>query len=70
MCRNDRHLDVGPDDVRHEPAQLLNTFAAPTISNAQPALTAIIVILALLLGGVAYLARVYHMGSSRSCRCS
>lgn len=38
-------------------------FKKPTVPNAQRTLTAIVAILGLLLGGIAYLARAYHIGA-------
>jgi len=38
-------------------------FKKPTVENAQRTLTAIVGLLALLLGGIAYLARAYHVGA-------
>jgi amino acid transporter len=38
-------------------------FKKPTIPNAQRTLTAIVAILGLLLGAIAYLARAYHLGA-------
>jgi amino acid transporter len=38
-------------------------FKQPTVPNARRTLTAIVAILGLLLGGVAYLARAYHIGA-------
>ncbi len=38
-------------------------FAKPGVSNAQKTLTGIVVILGVLLAGIAYLARVYHIGA-------
>src|SRR5262249_38002144 len=37
-------------------------FVKPRVQNAQRTLTAIVGLLALLLGGIAYLARAYHIG--------
>jgi len=38
-------------------------FKQPTVPNARRTLTAIVAILGLLLGGIAYLARAYHLGA-------
>ena len=38
-------------------------FKQPAVPNARRTLTAIVAILGLLLGGIAYLARVYHLGA-------
>jgi amino acid transporter len=38
-------------------------FKKPTVGNAQRTLTAIVGLLGLLLGGIAYLARAYHLGA-------
>jgi amino acid transporter len=38
-------------------------FEQPTVPNARRTLTAIVAILGLLLGGIAYLARAYHLGA-------
>jgi amino acid transporter len=38
-------------------------FKQPTVPNARRTLTAIVAILGLLLGGIAYLARAYHIGA-------
>jgi amino acid transporter len=38
-------------------------FKKPTVQNAERTLTAIVGILGLLLGGIAYLARAYHIGA-------
>jgi amino acid transporter len=41
----------------------VSAFRAPTVRNAHRTLTMIVVVLALLLGGVAYLAHAYHVGA-------
>jgi len=41
----------------------VGAFAPPTIKNAKLTLTGIVAILAMLLGGVAYLVQVYHVGA-------
>ena len=38
-------------------------FKLPTVPNARRTLTAIVALLGLLLGGIAYLARAYHVGA-------
>jgi amino acid transporter len=38
-------------------------FKQPTVPNARRTLTAIVALLGLLLGGIAYLARAYHVGA-------
>jgi amino acid transporter len=38
-------------------------FKQPTVTNARRTLTAIVALLGLLLGGIAYLARAYHLGA-------
>ncbi len=38
-------------------------FKKPSVQNAQRTLTAIVGLLGLLLGGIAYLAKVYHLGA-------
>lgn len=40
-------------------------FAAPAVRNARRTLTAIVVILVMLLAGIAYLAKAYHIGATR-----
>jgi amino acid transporter len=42
----------------------VQAFRAPVVKSAQRALTAIIAILIVLLGGIAYLVRVYHIGAT------
>jgi amino acid transporter len=42
----------------------VSAFRAPAVKNAQRTLTAIILILAVLLGGIVYLAQVYHIGAT------
>ena len=42
----------------------VSVFAAPAVSNARRTLTAIIAILVVLLAGIAYLARAYHIGAT------
>jgi amino acid transporter len=42
----------------------IQAFKEPRVSRAQQTLTAIIVILALLLGGIAFLCRAYHIGAT------
>ena len=41
----------------------VTAFAKPAVKNAQRTLTAIVVILGVLLAGIAYLARMYHIGA-------
>ena len=41
----------------------VGAFKQPTVKNAHRTLTAIVLVLALLLGGIAYLARAYHIGA-------
>jgi amino acid transporter len=41
----------------------VKSFKQPTVPNARRTLTAIVAILGLLLGGIAYLARAYHLGA-------
>lgn len=41
----------------------VTAFARPAVQNAQKTLTGIVVILGVLLAGIAYLARVYHIGA-------
>lgn len=42
----------------------VTAFAEPRTRNAQATLTAIVAVLAVLLGGIAYLAHVYHIGAT------
>jgi amino acid transporter len=42
----------------------VQAFREPVVKSAQRALTAIIAILIVLLGGIAYLVRVYHIGAT------
>jgi amino acid transporter len=42
----------------------VQTFRHPTVPNARRALTAIIIILAVLLAGIAFLARIYGIGAT------
>ena len=42
----------------------VTAFARPAVVNAQRTLTAIVVILGVLLGGIAYLAHAYHIGAT------
>ena len=41
----------------------VSAFKQPTVKNAHRTLTFIVVVLAILLGGVAFLARAYHIGA-------
>jgi hypothetical protein len=41
----------------------VNVFTKPAVKNAQRTLTVIVTLLAVLLSGIAYLARVYHVGA-------
>jgi amino acid transporter len=41
----------------------VGAFAKPAVGNAQKTLTGIVVILAILLGGIAYLAHAYHISA-------
>jgi amino acid transporter len=41
----------------------VNAFRQPTVSHAYRTLTIIVVLLAVFLGGIAHLARVYHVGA-------
>ena len=41
----------------------VTAFAKPAVANAQRTLTAIVVILGVLLAGIAFLARAYHIGA-------
>ena len=42
----------------------MGAFRAPAVRNAQRTLTVIVTVLAALLAGIAYLARVYHIGAT------
>ncbi|MBC7529802.1 MAG: APC family permease, partial [Chthonomonadaceae bacterium] len=44
----------------------VSAFANPGVKNAQKTLTAIVALLGLLLGGIAYLCRVYRIGAMNS----
>ncbi len=41
----------------------VSAFREPAVGNAQKTLTAIVAVLAVLLGGIAYLCRAYHIGA-------